>query len=326
LSGPNRTTHETTPLPRWLHRWAVLTVCFTLVLLGLGAVVTTFRVGMADPIWPTYPWHLLLINWQEPSPGFIIEHTHRLAGYFVGTCVIALAAGLWAARPQQALGWLGIVALLGVIAQGLLGGFRVRLNALFGTDLAAVHGAFAQLVFALLVGLALATSQSWSTPTIFGAGIESHGLRRLAWLTAALIFLQIVLGGLVRHNLYAALGQRGHLLVAFTVVMAVGFLVRAVFQNSAATRGMTTAATLLAAFVVLQLALGVEAWMAKFGAGGPVDMHPVTMHQAVIRTAHFLVGSGIFATSIVIALQAYRQTMAVAVLVPSSVGPVGETA
>ncbi|HEV2947246.1 MAG TPA: hypothetical protein VGX70_07710, partial [Gemmataceae bacterium] len=72
----------------WLHRWAVLTVCATFILLLLGAVVTTFRVGMADPIWPTYPWHLLLVSWDEPRPGFLIEHSHRLAGYVVGCCVI----------------------------------------------------------------------------------------------------------------------------------------------------------------------------------------------------------------------------------------------
>src|SRR5438067_3475709 len=123
----------------WLHRWAVLTVCATFVLLLLGAVVTTFRVGMADPIWPTYPWHLLLISYDEPRPGFIIEHTHRLAGYIVGCCVIVLAIGLWYYHPRRWLGWLGVLALAGVIVQGLLGGFRVVLNALVGTNLALIH-------------------------------------------------------------------------------------------------------------------------------------------------------------------------------------------
>src|SRR5438876_11499738 len=114
------TTHHsplTTHSWPWLHGWAVLTACATFILLLLGAIVTTFRVGMADPIWPTYPWHLLLINWQEPSPGFIVEHTHRLAGYIVGASTIALAVGSWVSRPRRALGWLGIVALLGVIVQ-----------------------------------------------------------------------------------------------------------------------------------------------------------------------------------------------------------------
>src|SRR5437763_11893759 len=114
--------------PRWLHAWALLTVCATFVLLLLGAVVTTFRVGMADPIWPTYPWHLLLISWQEPSAGFLIEHTHRLAGYLVGCCVIGLACALWLGERRTWLRWLGLTALGAVIVQGLLGGFRVKLN------------------------------------------------------------------------------------------------------------------------------------------------------------------------------------------------------
>ena len=41
---------------------------------------------------------------------------------------------------------LGTAALIAVMIQGLLGGFRVKLNDLVGTDLAAVHGIFAQVV------------------------------------------------------------------------------------------------------------------------------------------------------------------------------------
>src|SRR5260370_12037930 len=103
------TTHHSSLITHhspWLHLWAVLTACATFVLLLLGAVVTTFRVGMADPIWPTYPWHLLLVSWEEPRPGFLVEHSHRLAGYIVGCCVIVLAVGLWrngarVARPER---------------------------------------------------------------------------------------------------------------------------------------------------------------------------------------------------------------------------------
>src|SRR6516164_7430859 len=110
----------------WLHRWAVFTASSTFILLLLGAIVTTFRVGMADPIWPTYPWHLLLVSWEEPRPGFLVEHSHRLAGYIVGCCVIVLAVGLWRNDPRRWVRQLGLLALLGVIVQGLLGGFRVK--------------------------------------------------------------------------------------------------------------------------------------------------------------------------------------------------------
>src|SRR6516164_747810 len=97
------------PAPRWLHRWAVLTAGAAVVLLALGAIVTTFRVGMADPVWPTQAWHLLLISWQEPNAGFLVEHTHRLAGNIIGCCVIVLSIGLWWYEPRV---WLRRSALL----------------------------------------------------------------------------------------------------------------------------------------------------------------------------------------------------------------------
>jgi heme a synthase len=302
-----------TRLPRWLHCLAVLTVCATVALLALGAVVTTFQVGMADPIWPTYPWHLLLIDWREPSPGFLIEHTHRLAGYIVGVFTIVLAAGLWRAQPNRKLGWLGVAALLGVIIQGLLGGFRVRLNALVGTDLAWVHGSFAQLVFVFLLSLALFTSAAW-----ISAGEElaaDPGMGRLRCLSLAVsfaVYLQLVLGGLVRHNVAAALGQRGHLLVAFGVVVLVTWLVKLSYESPTRDRSLVTAATLLAGFLVIQLFLGVEAWVARFASGLP-DIQPVTFRQAIIRTAHYLVGSAIFASSAVVTLRAYRLTVPISV-------------
>src|SRR5207244_1016929 len=181
------TTHHsplTTHSSRWLHRWAVLTACATFVLLLLGAVVTTFRVGMADPIWPTYPWHLLLVSWEEPRPGFLVEHSHRLAGYIVGCCVIVLAVGLWRSDRGPSLRWLGVAALLGVIIQGLLGGFRVVLDRYLGNNLALIHGCFAQLVFGLLVILAAMTSAPL-TPPLSPEGRGGSERRRLWRLSLA---------------------------------------------------------------------------------------------------------------------------------------------
>src|SRR5579871_5488836 len=244
-----------TPPPPWIHRWAVATVCATLALLTLGAIVTTFRVGMADPIWPTYPWHLLLVSWEEPRPGFLIEHSHRLAGYIVGCCIIVLTVGLW---RRDRRGWvrsLGVAALLGVIIQGLLGGFRVKLNAILGPNLALIHGVFATVVFSLLATLALVTSRGWAQPSKGGSD-AARRLRRASVTMTALIFLQIVLGGFLRHT-YSTLGQRGHLLVAFAVVAAVVFLAKDVLDRPAADRAVTVPVLVLAALVAVQLSLGV---------------------------------------------------------------------
>jgi cytochrome c oxidase assembly protein subunit 15 len=287
-----RTTHGSP----WLHRWAVLTVCATFVLLLLGAIVTTFRVGMADPIWPTMPWHLLLVSWVEPRPGFLIEHTHRLAGYVVGCCVIVLAIGIWRSDMSRGIRWLGMAALLGVIIQGLLGGFRVKLDRILGNDLALIHGCFAQIVFGTLVSLAVLTSNhmTWDPLKIEPERIR---LRRLSIATAILVYVQIIFGALFRHT-FSTWGQRGHLLIAFSVVAATAWLVKEVVDLRVRDKRLTAAVFCLAFFVGVQLFLGVEAWMGRMTA---VDV----AWQAVIRTAHVLVGSLIFAASLVTTLQAY---------------------
>ncbi len=119
--------------------WSLMTVCATLVLLLLGAVVKTFEVGMADPVWPTTPWYLLFISWQEPSAGFLIEHAHRFAGWIVGCLIIVLTVALWRQEARAWVRWLGLAALICVIIQGVLGGMRVVLNEWFGKDFAINH-------------------------------------------------------------------------------------------------------------------------------------------------------------------------------------------
>lgn len=288
-----------------LHRWAVFTVCATAVLLVLGAIVTTFRVGMADPVWPTYPWHLLLISWEEPSPGFLIEHSHRLAGYVVGCCVIVLAVWLWLSETRRWLQWLGTAALLGVIVQGLLGGFRVRLHALLGTDLAVIHGCFAQVVFALLVSIALFCSRGWLAAELPSAQANYAPLRKLSVATTAVLFVQIVLGAVLRHT-YSPLGQRGHLIVAFAAVLLVTWLVKTVLEQHSAERPLVRTAWLLAGLTGFQVLVGVEAWVFRFSSGVPPELQQVTPGQAAVRTLHVMIGFAIFATSVVLALRAHR--------------------
>jgi cytochrome c oxidase assembly protein subunit 15 len=286
--------------PRWLHRWAVLTVGATLVLLALGALVTTRSAGMADPVWPTYPWHLLLISWDEPRPGFLIEHSHRLAGYVVGCCTIVLAVGLWK-QERRWLRWLGVVALGGVIVQGLLGGFRVKLDEWLGTDLAFIHGCFASVVFSLLAGLALFTSRAWAVGDIPPVEVAAAlRIRRWALATVSLVFMQLVLGALWRHT-FSSLAQRGHMLIAFAVVGGVAWLLREIYAAPVRDRRLMTNAAVLALFVVGQLLLGVEALMLKytFSSAGT---------QVLVRTAHVLTGHLILATAVVLTLQAYRRT------------------
>lgn len=291
-----------------LHTLAVVNACAAFVLLALGSLVTTFRVGMVDPIWPTYPWHLLLVSWTEPRPGFLIEHSHRLAGYVVGLCSIIVAVGLWRWASRPVLRWLGTAALLLVVVQGLLGGFRVRLNQWLGTDLALVHGSFAPVVFSVLVSLAVVTSRGWARAQ--GRPAAAAGSRRLRVATlvmAGLALLQIIFGGLLRHT-YSPLGQRGHLLTASAVVAASVWVLKDVLDAPGGSRRLRVVAWHLAGLVVLQLGLGVEAWMMRYFAPAALPA------QVVIKTAHVLTGWSILATAVVLTLEAYHR---VAVAMPA---------
>ena len=151
----------------------------------------------------------------------MIEHTHRLAGYLVGCCVIALVLALWARESRAWVKWLGTIALGAIITQGLLGGFRVLLDQWVGADLAMVHGLFGPLVLALLTSVAVVTSRIWISPVVHPrVGLAADSIRHWALLALALIYGQIVFGAILRHT-YSPLGPRGHLLLAFAVVGAV---------------------------------------------------------------------------------------------------------
>jgi heme A synthase len=296
------TVSKTPALAAWLRVWAVLTAIMAVGALLLGAFVTTFRVGMADPIWPTYPWHLLLISWDEPHPGYVIEHTHRFLGWTLGACIIVLAAGLWRTAPTRSLRWLGEAALAGVVLQGVIGGLRVRWNAMYGTELALIHGCFAQIMFCLLVCIVFLVFQPRAMAAFPRDAVQAPALRRCGVLTTLLVYCQLVLGAVIRHT-SSPLAQRGHLLAAFGVVASVTWLVWLTGAKDSAMRG---SAMFLAALVAVQILLGVEAWFIRFAAGPYGDLQPVTIGQGALRTAHYLVGSFIFATAAVITLQANR--------------------
>src|SRR5205807_7140744 len=102
------------PVPRWVRGWAILTVTAAAALLVLGGFVTSFRAGMADPVWPTEPWYLL--SNYKLDLGYLVEHSHRIAAFTVGGLVIVLAFGLWWTEPRAAARWAGAVGLVVLVA------------------------------------------------------------------------------------------------------------------------------------------------------------------------------------------------------------------
>ncbi|MBI3823186.1 MAG: COX15/CtaA family protein [Planctomycetes bacterium] len=294
----------TSAAPRWLHALAVLTVLFTLPLLFLGAGVTSHGVGMVDPQGFRPPWEIIDGLLANSGLDWRLEYGHRTFGFLVGMCGIALAIGCFFWDRRAWLGWFAVGALALICAQGLLGILRVNLNAVYPHTYKLAHGIFAQIVFAVLVSIALFTSRRWLTDR---SEPPSPAVQRWSIVTALLVFGQLVLGGLVRHT-EDLLGPRGHLLGAFVVVGAVVWLLKLIRESESAQRFRGQSIHLIA-LLALQLLLGAESWLARFyyeQANLP-QVAPLPLHAEWVRTVHYLVGTLIFSTTVSIVLIAHRK-------------------
>jgi heme A synthase len=294
----------------------VLTVLFTLPLLFLGAGVTSHDVGMVDPRGFRPPWEIVNGLIENSGLAWRLEYGHRTFGFLVGLCGIGLAIGCWFFDRRGWMGWLGFLALGMICAQGMLGIFRVDYNALHGRTYAMAHGMFAQLVFATLLAVALFTSRRWLRHATETA---SPALQRASIITAVVVFVQLLLGGLVRHQQDSLLGPRGHLLGAFLVVGAVIWLLKLMRESDARAEFKAQRIALMG-LLTLQLWLGVESWLAKFfvaAAHNQQAIAPMPTHAEWIRTAHYLVGTLLFATTVSVVLIAHRKTVPVTAIVPA---------
>ena len=284
----------------WPHRLATLTTAATFLLILLGGVVTNTGAGMAVPDWPTtFGYNMFLYPWSKMVGGVLYEHTHRLLGSFVGSLTLTLAVILWAVEPRTSVRGLGIAALAAVVIQGVLGGLRVVLAA---DVLAIVHGAFAHAFFALVASIALFTSPSWrvTVPVLRSSG--AFGLRRLALLTTAGLYLQIMLGTLVTH-----LGARldAHLFVAALISVAVIALGFRIMPGRADWPELVRPAEALRAIWVLQLLLALGAYIARFHAED-IPLGPGL--ALTFPVSHRLTGGLMLIASVVLTLRVYRRT------------------
>jgi len=303
---------NTPDAPRWLHWLAVTTVLFTLPLLFLGAGVTSHGVGMVDPRGFRPPWEIVSGLLQNSGFDWRLEYGHRTFGFVVGICAILLVLGCWFFDRRTWMGWLSVVALALIGTQGLLGIFRVDYNALYGREFATLHGMLAQVVFAVLVSMALFTSRRWMASV---SEATSPALRRWSIATAVVVFVQLLFGGLVRHQT-SILGPRAHLIGAFFVLGAVIWLLKVMKDAELAAadgRGrFLVERVLLKVLIVMQIVLGIESWLAKFNVPSAdlPQLAPAPMHAEWIRTLHYLIGTLIFSTTVVIALLAHRKPAA----------------
>jgi len=176
-------------------------------------MVTSKGVGLAVPDWPTtFGYNMFLFPVSKWIGGILFEHTHRLIASAVGFLTIILAIWVWRADDRRWVRNLSMVALAGVILQGILGGLRVTM---LKDEIGIFHACLAQAFLGLVVLVALITTKFWRTLAITRSSAECNSagrtgqspmfrkiapIRRLAVAITAAIYVQLALGATMRHQ------------------------------------------------------------------------------------------------------------------------------
>ena len=181
----------------WIHVLAILAAWCTFVLIFIGGLVTSTGSGLAVPDWP------LAFGQVFPKMvgGVFYEHGHRIAASIVGIITTVLTIWICLKEKRKWVRVLSLVALGSVILQGLLGGITVLLE--LPTAVSVAHAFFAQVFFCVMVALALVTHPRWKDPGTLDStprGRTSLGTRRLCIATTTAVFIQLLLGALMRHT------------------------------------------------------------------------------------------------------------------------------
>ncbi|MEE2898602.1 MAG: COX15/CtaA family protein [Gemmatimonadota bacterium] len=285
-----------------LHgRAFTVTVAWTLLLLYLGSVVHATESSLACPDWPTCFGTLV----PEMEGGIFWEHLHRLVA---GGLLLMFGLATWLARKETSdRPWIFRTCLAGMVLlviQAVVGGLTVLYQL---PDLVSTTHLSLALLF-LVLATWLASSTSWSPRSLRAAPPRpaDAGMGRrvgnLAGAAAVLVFLQSVIGGLVRHtdagmacpDAPLCLGQVvpplintpiilhfAHRVVGMLALIAIVCLAVWVVQK-VATRAVRTWALLAAGLVVAQVCLGFLSVLSVL-AVVPVSFH--TLGAASLLTA-----------------------------------------
>ncbi len=288
-----------------LHRFAIVVAGATLFLIFVGGLVTSTGSGLAVPDWP--------LSFGQVFPrmvgGVFYEHGHRMVAATVGFATVLLAVACCVVDVPRIVRRLALAAVAVVVAQGLLGGLTVIL--LLPPAVSVAHACLAQAFLCLTVALATVSAPGWDAlrPS---AHTAPSSIARVARLTAAAVYVQLILGAIMRHtgaglaipDFPLAFGgivppfDRPGVPIHFAhragaaVVLALVAWTAVTVRTHTDDRRLARPAFVAALLVIAQVTLGaLTVW---------------TQKAVLPTTAHVAVGAALLATTFVLALRAGR--------------------
>jgi len=286
---------------RSLHRiaWVALTGAFALVL--AGGLVTSRDAGLAVPDWPLAFGQINPPGWWRIE-NIRTEHGHRLLAFAVASWTAFLLVSVLRRERSPLVRRLTIAAAALVIVQALLGGLRVLH---LSVDLAMVHGVVGQIFFASLAAVVAVTSPSWERSA---DAPESSRERVQGAILLVAVVAQLLLGLFIRHLGAAARPLAGTPLL-YAHVIGAGLVLSALldFQRDAGERANAPAGNLLLPLVVVQIALGIAAYVTT---DDMVFDRQATVLEAWLPTLHVGVGAALLGAVVVRNLHAWRNRIA----------------
>ena len=281
-------------MKKGMHRFAILLACWTLLLIVAGGLVTSNDAGLSVPDWPLSYGKLM----PKMEGGIFYEHGHRMIATVDGILMIVMAVWLWAKDDRRWLKWLGCIALVAVVLQGVLGGLTVIY--LLPPAVSVSHACLAQLYFSTTVALALFTSRSWLTEGAEIGEKTEAPIRMLAILTPVCVLGQLALGAAARHK---ALGTIWHICGSSIVTGVVLFFTVRILLNYPSYPALRKSALFLLGITFFQVFLGIAAYMSRIATVDAPQPMPIMILFTVL---HVATGALTMAASVIAAIQVYR--------------------
>jgi len=180
-----------------VHRMALVATVATFLLIVVGGLVTSKGAGMSVPDWPTtYGYNMFLFPYSKWVGGIFWEHSHRLLASGIGLITLLLAAVIFWKEKRSWVRWLAVAAVVGVTAQGVLGGLRVTL---YKDQIGIFHALLAQTFFGLLLVIFAVTGKGFLSGAWFRDSAAAS-LRLLVLAGLLLTYFQLGVAATIRHQ------------------------------------------------------------------------------------------------------------------------------